>query len=131
MHKFRVMLSTATILKLPVILCLYQDTVSFVKPAVYVELNRKVMENLWTKNGWQETITPNLHCSLGFHLCGLLHNIVFVVCCQSFRTTYWSCLQVSFFLDCLALKDGSGTLSWNIGNKPPTYSVQDLSCAQF
>jgi hypothetical protein len=49
MHKFLVMSSAATILKLPVILCLYEDTVSFIKYAVYVELNRKVIENLWTK----------------------------------------------------------------------------------
>jgi len=49
-------------MKLPVILCLDQDTVSFIKLAVHVELNGKVMENLWTKNGWQETVIPSLCC---------------------------------------------------------------------
>jgi hypothetical protein len=50
-------------MKLPVILCLNQDTVSFIKPAGFVELNGKVMENLWTKMGLQETIMPNVQCS--------------------------------------------------------------------
>jgi hypothetical protein len=50
-------------MKLPVILCLDQDPVSCIESAVYVELNGNVMENLWTKNGWQETIMPNVQCS--------------------------------------------------------------------
>jgi len=50
-------------MKLPLILCLDQETVFFIKPAVHVELNGKVMENLWTKNGWQEMVIPNLQCS--------------------------------------------------------------------